>query len=106
MKPGAERFFEIERRLDELRDPREEIARLWEERKDLLTILGRKWDGNGNMMKLGEWIDCVHTGGFIDYDGFGHYSDGKKIYDIPISPSNVARNTVLTSFTHVIWYNR
>ena len=57
-------------------------------------------------MTMEEWIDCVEGGGFIDYDGFGQYSDGESQYDVWIYPSWVKQNRIDKTFSHVVWYNR
>lgn len=60
-----------------------------------------------HVMKLGEWITAVHQGSFIDYDGFGYYSDGICTNeDHMVKPSQVYANTLDTSYTHIVWLNR
>ncbi len=33
-----------------------------------------------DLIPMAEWIECVESSGFIDYDGFGEYSDGSYVY--------------------------
>ncbi|MDG1949732.1 MAG: hypothetical protein P8J32_02815 [bacterium] len=63
-------------------------------------------DKDDHLMTMDEWIYCCECGGFIDYDGFAEYSDGKVKYGATLSPSDLKRNTVDKSFSHVVWYNR
>lgn len=62
----------------------------------------------GDLMTIGDWIDAVHQGYFIDYDGVGSYSDGEFVYDNVrrVYPSDVIKNRILTKFSHIVWYNR
>ena len=64
--------------------------------------------GCGDLMTLESWIDCVKSGGFIDYDGSGNYSDGKRESNKGVSPSDVRAGHILKNkeFTHVVWYNK
>ena len=76
---------------------------------------------------MGDFINNCNSGGFIDYDGFGHYArnvkrvipeerckfryngyNGEKLqdYDNEVKPSMVKKNTIDTSYTHIVWYNR
>jgi hypothetical protein len=60
----------------------------------------------GNVMSLTEFIKCVKSGGFIDYDGFGNYVKDGMITNIEIYPSDVAAGTVRKDFNTIIWFNR
>jgi RNA polymerase-binding transcription factor DksA len=60
----------------------------------------------GDRMSLEEFLKCVACGGFIDYDGYGHYVRGDQESDIAIYPSDVVNNAVRPDFTEIIWYNR
>ena len=61
---------------------------------------------NGDLMTMEQWIGCVETGGFIDYDGFGRYSNGIVSYDEEVRPSMVERDMIDKTFSHVLWFNR
>ncbi len=63
-------------------------------------------DTNGDMMTLKHWLECVDSGGFIDYDGFGYYAFEDKMSDKEVKPSHVKKNGIDDKFTHVVWYNR
>lgn len=70
-----------------------------------------EWDDipdYGDLMTIEEWIECVESGGFIDYDGHGNYSNGEKVSDHIVHPSDVAAEQIIKrdDFTHVVWYNR
>jgi len=60
----------------------------------------------GNLFTVEEFLECVQSGGFIDYDGFGKYYDGKKTVDGLVFPSEVVKNGLKPGFTHIVWYNR
>ena len=53
-----------------------------------------------------EFIECCQSGGFIDYDGFGHPMKENLInIDENIYPSDY-RDFINHDCTHVVWYNR
>lgn len=61
----------------------------------------------GDLMILERWIECVKSGGFIDCDGEGYYSDGKLMYRYPmVKPSHFFKGKVDTKRTHIVWINR
>ena len=60
----------------------------------------------GDVMSLEHFIDCVDCGGFIDYDGFGHYVKDGKESDVEIHPSDIKHNMVRKDFDTIIWFNR
>lgn len=50
---------------------------------------------------------ACQSGCFIDYDGFGVYSDGKVKWRFrTIVPSDFERGAVDRAYSHVVWYNR
>lgn len=59
----------------------------------------------GDLMTMQEFIKTVESGGFIDYDGYGSYSDGKVMFDCIIKPSDVKKG-LNKKYTHIIWFNR
>ena len=63
-------------------------------------------DGIGNYMTLNQFISCVKSGGFIDYDGYGKYANETEQSDITILPSDIIAGEFRKDFTHVMWYNR
>ena len=87
---------------------------LWEEKMPLIferdSQVEPKWEdiSGGDLMELEDFIECCESGGFIDYDGFGHYSDGKRESSVSIAPSMAAEGMIIRrpEFTHVVWYNR
>lgn len=60
----------------------------------------------GYLMTMEEFIETVKCGFFIDYDGYGCYSDGKEISQGSVCPSDVAKGTVDMKWSHVVWFNR
>lgn len=60
----------------------------------------------GDVMSLKEFIDCVESGGFIDYDGSGNYVRDGKMSNISIYPSDVENSSVRKDFDTIIWFNR
>jgi hypothetical protein len=60
----------------------------------------------GDVMSLKEFIECVESGGFIDYDGFGRYVKDSMESNIRIYPSDVKSGNVRKDFDTIIWYNR
>ena len=54
---------------------------------------------------IDEFKSCVHSGAFIDYDGFGYpVKDKKADPKITIVPSCL--ETIPEDATHIIWFNR
>lgn len=60
----------------------------------------------GDHMTLGSFLDCVQSGCFIDYDGFGEYATATQVSDKRVHPSDVAYGDIDRNYTHVVWYNR
>ena len=60
----------------------------------------------GDVMSLDDFIDNVKSGGFIDYDGFGHYVKDELESDIIIYPSDVKHYAIRKDFDTIVWYNR
>jgi len=60
----------------------------------------------GDVMSIEHFVECVKCGGFIDYDGFGHYVKDGQETDIEIYPSDVKHNMVRKDFDTIVWYNR
>lgn len=61
----------------------------------------------GDLMTKKEFIECVRCGGFIDYDGYGKYSDGVYVYDdVTVKPSNVLNGVWDGKYKYVVWYNK
>ena len=86
----------------------DEACPLLHERQQLTPTEWGDIPDYGDLFTMKEWTECVKTGGFIDYDGSGCYSDGKRMSNKSISPSDVRRGHILDDkeFTHVIWFNR
>jgi len=60
----------------------------------------------GDVMSLQEFIECVKSGSFIDYDGSGNYVKDGKISNIEIYPSDIKYNAIRREFDTIIWFNR
>jgi len=60
----------------------------------------------GDVMTLNEFKNICRNGGFIDYDGHGHYIDGDKMTDINIYPSDVKTKSLRHELNKIIWFNR
>jgi len=63
-------------------------------------------DSIGDIFPIASWISNCRSGGFIDYDGFGHYATLTEESSIMVYPSDVKAGKIRNDFTHVIWYNR
>jgi hypothetical protein len=60
----------------------------------------------GELLTMSEFIDLCILGALIDYDGYGHYSNGIQETNIGVKPSDVKANRHDNSYSHVVWYNR
>lgn len=88
-------------------DPSKRGTRVFDDRPEMIEIK------HGDLMHFDDWRRCVCSGGFVDYDGFGVWSDGKRIpvrsYDnrmIVPSQYKEGRYEKPMWATHVVWYNR
>jgi len=54
----------------------------------------------GDLMTVDEWIDCVKSGGFTRYDGWGYYCKDGKMSNV------VCWDNPREDATHIIWLNR
>lgn len=61
---------------------------------------------NGDVMSLDSFIENVKYGGFIDYDGYGHYISEGKDTNIDILPSDITHRMYRKEFNKIIWFNR
>ncbi len=57
----------------------------------------------GDVFTVKDFYDCVDSGLFNDYDGFGKYATEKEISDEVVDLSDVKVNT---EYTHVVWFNK
>ncbi len=60
----------------------------------------------GDLMTMKDFEECVESGGFIDYDGSGNYSDGKQMSNISVYPSDVIANNHDKTWGFVVWFNK
>lgn len=64
----------------------------------------------GDLMPVHEFVGHVKSGGFIDDDGYGKYSDGKRMSNITIYASDITnpKKDLIRrkDFTHVVWFNK
>lgn len=73
----------------------------------------------GTLMTVEDFAECVKTGGFIDYDGWGNLAIVDKCSSLTVTPSSFKKGKCFTAIfehrdqidipdwaTHVVWYNR
>lgn len=61
----------------------------------------------GDLIPLNDFVHMVVSGGFIDYDGTGYYSDGKVYFrNKPAIPSEFTKGNIDRSFAYVMWFNK
>ena len=60
----------------------------------------------GDLMPIEDFIDCVNSGGFIDYDGSGNYATATQESDIAVYPSDIKKEMYRKDFSHIMWYNK
>lgn len=70
------------------------------------------WDGC-SVLELEEFIECCKTTCFIDYDGYGYYSNSKEISEdcnepeeLKVWPSEICDGKINYNYKYVHWYNR
>jgi len=57
-------------------------------------------------MTVEDFVECVVSGGFIDYDGSGTYVKDGRLTNITINPSDVRHDAIRKEFTEIVWFNR
>jgi hypothetical protein len=80
--------------------------KLGREKRMLMTPEFKELSTYGDVMTLKHWLECVNSGGFIDYDGSGNYVRDGKESNISIYPSDVRHNSIRNDFDTIIWFNR
>ena len=59
-----------------------------------------------DMMTVSEFVECVDSGCFIDFDGFGYPSNGTHMDpNIHVNPSEVP-DCIPSDATHIVWFNK
>jgi hypothetical protein len=96
-------WFEYKKYLKEEEDELEFLSR---EKRMIMPYTLQEIPNYGDIMTLEEFIKCVKSGGFIDYDGSGNYLEFNKMTNIDIYPSDVEFNKIRTQFDRIIWFNR
>jgi len=60
----------------------------------------------GDHMTIGQWIDQVLLGMFVNYDGHGKYATHDEMSDIIVVPSDVREGKIDFNWTHIVWFNK
>ena len=60
----------------------------------------------GDKIGLIDFICRCGYGLFTNYDGHGYYSDGKKMTNIRVLPSDIMNGKINSSYEFVIWFNK
>jgi len=93
--------------FEERREPvHKKLGKLSREKRLLMTPEYDTLPDYGSVMSMKDFLSCVRSGGFIDYDGHGCYVKDGKISNINIYPSDVAHKAVRKDFDTIIWFNR
>ena len=62
------------------------------------------------VIELDEFIKDCDSGGFMDYDGFGYYSNSQTEHedrdDLRVQPSQITEGIINRDYKYVHWYNR
>lgn len=57
--------------------------------------------------ELDKFIQLCNDGDFIDYDGWGYYSNSRDTHTkIVVYPSDIKAGKINRSYKYVHWYNR
>ena len=93
----------------------ERCEEIWDLKMPLLHERNRlaepEWEEDAefaDLMTIEEFKECCESGGFVDDDGFGLYSDGKRESNVGAYPSMFCAGLIADrpEFTHVSWYNK
>ncbi len=60
---------------------------------------------HSDVMTLKTFIDFVNENIFVDLDGYGYYSDGNKMTNLIVYPSDIKKSRTRNEFTHIVWFN-
>lgn len=82
------------------------LGKLSRTRRVLIEPVMEELSDYGELYSFEIFKAFCKTGGFIDYDGYGKYSDGEKMSNISIFPSDIRHKHHRKDFSHVIWFNR
>lgn len=104
---GGDNNYLLEQITDTLKSLAETITRNWEENTKEIRAR-EKMPAYGDLMPTADWLACVESSGFIDYDGHGNLSDGTELSDIEIKPSDITvfKLKIPSWATHVMWFNK
>lgn len=62
------------------------------------------------VLELKEFIEDCKNGNFIDYDGFGYYSNSRIVHEdndeLRVYPSQITGGIIKHEYKYVHWYNR
>ena len=62
------------------------------------------------VLELKEFIEYCKNGNFIDYDGFGYYSNSRIVHEdndeLRVYPSLITGGIIKHEYKYVHWYNR
>lgn len=83
-----------------------QIAKLSREKRLIISYELSEMLDYGDLMTLQDFIDCVKSGLFIDYDGYGYYVKDNMVSNIIIKPSDVLHNSIRKDFDKIVWLNR
>lgn len=83
------------------------IDKLDREKRTIMTpTFDRDIPEYGDLMTLKNFVSCVRSGGFTDYDGWGYYVRGNKVSNVKVIPSDLHHNAIRTDFDMVVWFNK
>jgi hypothetical protein len=78
-----------------------------------MNLRGKRdiYDFGGDLLTIKEFKECVDSGCFIDYDGFGLPATTKYAWSMPIiRPSSVEEDFLKDcekhGVTHICWFNK
>lgn len=70
----------------------------------------------GDLMTIERFSDCVKSGSFIDYDGYGYWATETQCSSLSVKPSQFYKSKKICGkdisdlkpewATHIVWFNR
>ena len=63
-------------------------------------------DDIGTLIPFEVFLEDVHAGGYMDYDGNGVYAIKDRMTNIVASPSAIYSGLYPTNFPFIMWYNK
>jgi hypothetical protein len=72
------------------------------------TIIFDDVPNYGDLIEIEEFLNDIESGGFIDYDGCGHFATSDKMSNVEIwiKALFLGKQDIPNWATHIMWFNK